>query len=179
MGCTKGNKNKGMQLVRKIQCIIISILLAITFVTPAVLGTTDEVILVWFDPTGDVDINIVVNHTDFDTVTGGTQEATGATAFTLYNNGSIAMDTTIQTNTSVESGNLSLDTDAAPGNDQYSLYIIGACTNQFITSTAVAWETDLAGGGSQTFGLRIYLGNLTVDYGRENTTINVTGTANT
>ena len=166
-------------IVETIQYVIVAALLVTTFLLPAVMGATSDSISITFNPSGNIDLDISPQSADVGVVGAGSSAGTAANYFTLYNNGTVGMDTQIEANSTTDSGNLTLDGDGSPGLDYFSLYVTGNCPNQYISSTPANWKQDLAPGGSETFGITVYLGQISMDYGQEKVTINVTGSIST
>lgn len=177
MGCNK-KRIKSLLVI----CLIIAILT--TAVSPIVLGGAhDDTVVVTFDPTGDIALEVWPATATFGSVTfstsdNGPTEGAGDTDYTLYNNGTLAADIYIFSNTTTDGGEMTLDNAGAPSADEYSLDITGTNVKQ-ITNTNASWSADLAASGTITFGIDLNLGSGTQDWGAQTTTINVTGVIHT
>ena len=168
-------------MMKKIKKILLSsfvtVLLFLAIVTPVVIGADDTVVIT-FDPTGTVALATKPTSIDFSTVSaGGSEESVGD--ITLYNNGTVSMTTSIDTNGSVDSGNLTLDEDGTPGEDFFSLQITSSsCSegNAWFTDTLTTYNDTLGPDSSTTFKITIHLGDISANWGQETTLLNFTGT---
>jgi hypothetical protein len=154
---------------------------------PIIIGATSDSLEISFDPDGDVDID--VNFADYNItvqvgpVISGTWTNTSGSTFTIYNNGTVAMDTQIQTNTSTDQGNMSLNASGvAPAQDEYAINITGL-SNGYPQDTyvhvayGVEFDQNLApSGGTATFDLCILLGDISANHTWQETTLNFTTT---
>ena len=170
MGCEK--KKMGKLLVT-----IFIITLVMTAIISPVIIAVEDTIIVTFDPTGSVTLDVAPELFDFSTVTSNSNEESSG-SFTLYNNGTVYMKTTCNTNSSTQ--NLTLDADGTPGDDYFSLQFTSAANfegnNAYITTaSSMTLNNTLAPSGSDTFKLTIHLGVITVDHPEQNTTVNFTG----
>jgi hypothetical protein len=177
LGCEKGWDGK--MRIKKIIVLLISAML-ITAITPLALAATSDIITVTFDPQGAIDIDVWPENASFGPVTFSSDvnwpsEGATDTTYTVYNNGTITADVFIFSNTSTDSGNMTLENTGSPGFDQYCLNVTGSNATQ-ITNTNASWLSNLVGGGGTvTFGLNLELGGGSTDFGAEKTRINITG----
>ncbi len=172
MGC---NKEKTKEII--IAFLIVTIFLS-TFMLPISIAA-DDTIHVTFDPTGSVSLDVSPQTLNFSTVTANGNEESGTT-FTLYNNGTIAMQTDCDTNATTDEGDLTLDADGSPTEDTYSLRFTSTTMDgddAYITDAGVTLDNSLSASGSDTFKITIYLGPISTDHGWQTTTVNFTGTA--
>ncbi len=134
-------------------------LLWLSVLTPVVVADETS-ISVTFDPDGVIDIDVSPKSYGFGTVQIGTWENTTGSTFTLYNNGTIPMDTQIKTNATTDSTQLTLDADGTPGVNQYSFRTDGLDSDGYIT-TAYAGDVDsaLSASGSKGFDLCLNIGS--------------------
>lgn len=170
MGCEK--KKMG-----KLLATIFIVTLVITAIISPVIIAVEDTIIVTFNPTGSVTLDVAPELFDFDTVASNGNEES-ANSFTLYNNGTMNMQTTCDTNSSTL--NLTLDADGTPGEDYFSLQFTSASNfegnNAYITTaSSMTLNNTLAPSGSDTFKLTIHLGVISVDHPEQNTTVNFTG----
>lgn len=187
MGCDKVNKisflGKERRINNKIVILLVGTML-VTAITPVVLAASQDHIVVTFNPTGAIDLDVTPNNASFGTVVfestnnwpteGGTD-----TSYTLYNNGTVAADVYIFSNTTTNSGSMSLDIDGASiPVDGYSLDVTGSDA-QYITATNASWADALAASGTITFGINLDLGSGSEDWASQTTRINITGAVNT
>lgn len=187
MGCDKLNKinflGKGRQINNKIIILLIGVML-VTAITPVVLAASQANIAVTFDPTGTIDLDVSPDDASFGSVvfesTNNYPTEGGLdTSYTLYNNGTVAADVYIFSNTTTDSGQMTLDDDgAAIPVDGYSLDVTGSDA-QYITHSNTSWVNALAASGTVTFGLNLDLGSGSQDWTSQTTRINITGTINT
>ena len=140
----------------------------------------DDTIHITFDPSGSVSLDVAPYYLNFSTVSASGSEES-STTFTLYNNGSIAMSTACDTNTTTDTGNLTLDSNGSPAEDNFSLQFTTAPNldgnTAYISSSGMTLDNSLAGSGSETFKITIHLGSISTDFSWQTTTINFTGTA--
>ena len=170
MGCEK--KKMGKLLVT----ILIITLVITAIISPGIMALEDT-ITVTFNPTGGVTLDVAPEVFNFSTVTSNANEET-ADSFILYNNGTMDMQTTCNTNSSTL--NLTLDADGTPASDNFSLRFTSATNfegdDAYIpTASSVTLNNSLAPDASDSFKITIYLGVITVDHPWQNTTVNFTG----
>ena len=158
---------KKILLVGLISAMLVSAL------TPIVMAATEEGITITFDPSGNIDIDVSPNSYDFGAASANSWTNSTGSTFTLYNNGSTAMDTQIKTNATTNSGNMTLDPDGLSiSADNYSLNTTGLDANAWITDSYGA-DVDSALGalGSTGFDLNLRLADISQDWGQETTTV--------
>lgn len=170
-----------MDKIERFFLISLIVMLVITAIAPpAIVADTSDTIHVTFDPTGEVNISITPPTLNFSTVTANSNKESTA-SFTLWNNGTIYMNTTCNTNLSTDEGNLTLDPDGTPETDYYSLQFTNTAfegNDEYIPSAStVILNQSLAPSGSGTFYVTIHLGYINDDYGWQTTTINFTASA--
>jgi hypothetical protein len=132
-----------------------------------------------FDPDGVVDIDVSTPEYGFGSVQVGTWENTTGSTFTLYNNGTVPMDTQIKSNATTDSTQMALDTNGGPGADAYSLYTDGLDSDGYIT-TAYGGDFDsaLSASGSKGFDMCLNIGSsLSSNFTAQRTTIYFQGSA--
>jgi hypothetical protein len=175
MGCRK----------EKIEKLLLSsfviTLIFIAVASPIVIGVDDTVVIT-FDPTGSVTLATKPTTLDCGTPANGSEDES-ATAITLYNNGSAPMTTSIDTNATTESGNLTLDPDGGTIiEDYYSVQITtSSCSEgtQYFTDTLTAYNDTLPPDDSTTFKITVWVGDISENFNQERTTLNFTGTLDT
>jgi hypothetical protein len=144
--------------------------------TPIVMAVTEDSVVITFDPEGAIDIDVHPASYAYGDVMAGKWANTTATYFTLYNNGSIAMDTQVKSNASTDSNDMYLYTPGAAGEaplDNYSLITNGLGVDGYM-ATAYGTDNDsgLASMDSKTFGINLRIGvNLSVNHSDQTTTI--------
>jgi len=189
MGCDKVNEIRFLGKERRINNKIIILLVGtmlVTAITPIALAASQANITVTFDPTGTIDLDVSPDAASFGSVffesadnwpTGNVTN----TSYTLYNNGTVAADVHIFSNTTTDSAQMTLDDDGASiAVDGYSLDVTGSEAQQ-ITATNASWIDNLAADatGFVTFGLNLDLGSGSQDWDAQTTRINITGTIHT
>ena len=144
-----------------------------------VFAATEDNLIITFDPDGDIDIDISLATYNFSSVLANEWTNTTGGTFTLYNNGSVAMDTQIKSNATTDETDMSLNASGvAPGQDEYAIYIQGLDTQNYLT-TAYALEFDqgLIPADSKTFDVCLLIGtNLSANHSWQTTTISFQGT---
>jgi len=158
---------KKILLVGLISAMLVSAL------TPIVMAATEEGITITFDPSGNIDIDVSPNSYDFGAAGANSWTNSTGSTFTLYNNGSTAMDTQIKTNATTNSGNMTLDPDGVSiPMDNYSLNTTGLDTDAWITASYGAdVDSSLAALGSKGFDLNLRLADISEDWGEDTTTV--------
>jgi hypothetical protein len=164
--------------IRKLNVfLIVSIMLAASI--QMVLAATEDNLIITFNPDGDIDIDINLATYNFSSVLANEWANTTGGTFTLYNNGSVAMDTQIKTNATTDETDMSLNASGvAPVQDEYAIYIQGLDTENYLT-TAYALEFDqgLIPSDSKTFDVCLLIGtNLSANHSWQTTTISFQGT---
>ena len=145
----------------------------VSALTSIAMAATEEGITITFDPSGNIDIDVGPNSYDFGTANANSWTNSTGSTFTLYNNGTTSMDTQIKTNTTTNSGNMTLDPDGVSiAMDNYSLNTTGLDTDAWITSSYGAdVDSALAALGSTSFDLCLKLADISQDWGLETTTV--------
>ena len=158
----------------KILFTLIVTFILIAAAAPIVLAASEDNVVITFDPNGDIDIDISLASYNFSSVIAGMwTNSTGGT-FTLYNNGSVPMDTQIKTNATTDETDMSLNASGvAPDTDEYAIYIEDLDFPDYLT-TAYGTEFDqgLTSQDSKTFDICLLLGtNLSANFSWQTTTI--------
>jgi hypothetical protein len=180
MGCRKERYNLSYGSdIKKILFAWLVSLLWLSMLTPVVLADTTD-IHVTFNPEGTVDIDVSPKTYDFGSVFAGgynNSSGMGALYFTLYNNGSVTMDTQIWSNITTDSDALTLDGNGAPGQDAYSFFTDGLDADNWIPSSAsTEHDSALAASGTKDFDINLTMGSpLTSNFPQQRTMINLTG----
>jgi hypothetical protein len=173
------NFSKYATSIKKINSKILFALL-VTFIlvattAPIVLAATEDTVIITFDPDGNIDIDISYSSYNFSSVSTNTWANTSAGYFTLYNNGSVPMDTEIKTNASTDEGNMNLNASGVPpGTDEYAIYIDNNLDFPGYLTTAYGtyFDQGLASSDSKTFDICLLIGvNLTANFSWQTTTI--------
>jgi len=160
-------------------CLVIAVIFAT--VTPmsitTVLAATEDHVTVTFNPTGNISIEISPPTYDFGAIYAEGWVNTSGTTFTIYNNGSVGMDTEIKTNGTTESTNFTLDTTGATIEliDNFALQTNGLDSDAWLTSGYSNVDTDIAADASTSFDLRLHIGNISENFGQEQVRIYVQG----
>ena len=187
MGCNKVNKLSFLGTKRQVNNKILILLIGamlVTAITPVVLAASQANIAVTFDPTGTIDLDVSPDDASFGSVVfesanNWPTEGGAVDSYTLYNNGTVAADVYIFSNTTTDSGQMSLDIDGAGiPVDGYSLDVVGSEAKQ-IAIVNDSWIDALAASATVTFGLNLDLGSGSQDWTSQTTRINITGTINT
>jgi len=109
--------------IKKIYGILVTLIILAGF-TPLVWAATEDTVVITFDPDGNIDIDINYLSYNYSTVYANSWANTSGGYFTLYNNGSVPMDTQIRTNATTDETDMSLnESGVAPGTDEYEIYI--------------------------------------------------------
>jgi hypothetical protein len=158
---------------KKIYVILVTSIFVAAF-TPLVLAASEDSVVITFDPNGDIDIDISLASYAFGSIYANQWSNTTGGTFTLYNNGTVAMDTQIKTNATTDSAQMSLNASGVPpGTDKYAIYISGLDVGNYLT-TAYSLEFDqgLLPADSKTFDICLRLGtNLSANFTTQTTTI--------
>jgi len=162
---------------KKINVLLVATMILAAF-TPLVMAATTDDLIITFDPDGDIDIDVNISAYNFSKVQANSwTNATGGT-FTLYNNGSVAMDTRIKTNATTDEGDMSLNaTGVAPVQDEYAIFIEGLDLEQYLESSYNEYfDTVLLPQDTKTFDVCLLIGiNLSANHSWQTTTISFEG----
>jgi hypothetical protein len=176
MGC---NKEKIKKLLLS---SFVTILIFLAIATPVVIGE-NSTINVTFDPQGSVTLDVTPATLNFSTVDANGNEESSS-AFTLYNNGTISMNTTADTNSTTDTKELTLDEDGSPIEDYFSLQFTDCASfegdDAYITDAGMTLNKTLTPATqSGTFKVTIHLGDISANHSWQATTINFTGAPST
>ncbi|MCX6665864.1 MAG: hypothetical protein NT038_07405 [Euryarchaeota archaeon] len=117
-------------------------------------------ISITFDPDGTVYIDVTPKSRAFGAILIGAWVNTTGSTFTLFNNGTMAMNVQFKSNATTDSTQLTLDTDGNPGADSYSLYTDGLDNDGYITAAyAGDFDMALAESGNKGFDLCLNMGS--------------------
>jgi len=149
-------------------CLVLS-MLVLAFVSPPNIMRVsgNDTITVTFDPDGNVSLDVWPATWAAGTVYANSSKATTAAYFTLANNGTVnGMYTDIKVTSGAAAMNIYDGQCIDVGkNDYYSINASGTISNQTFIHTGEYRNIDdnLAKGSTKTFGLTIYLSNLTTN----------------
>ena len=175
MGCN-GNK------IQRFFLIGLVLMLVITAFMPQQIVLADESITVTFNPTGSVIGDVSPNIIDYGGVTMGGSEA--SSSLTLWNNGTVQMDTDVETNKTT--ADMECDGDGVGGSlaeDFFALQFTNTAldgNNLYISNTSASQtqlDTGLAGGNSDTFEVTIHIDSASAEHATQTTWINFTFSA--
>ena len=164
--------------VRKICVLILTLMILIAF-SPLVLSVSEDSVTIYFDPDGDIDIDVSEVEHNFTAVLANEWSNTTGSTFTLYNNGTVSMNTQAKTNASTDEGDMSLNASGvAPVQDEYAIYIDGLNVSNYIgTAYSENLGTDMFPAGSNGFDVCLLIGdNLSANHSYQTTTIYFQGT---
>ncbi|UCF49170.1 MAG: hypothetical protein JSU91_05320 [Thermoplasmatales archaeon] len=163
--------------IKKVNVLLVSTMILAAF-TPIVMAATTDDLIITFNPDGDIDIDVNISDYDFGSVQANEWSNTTGGTFTLYNNGTVAMDTRIKTNATTDETDMSLNaTGVAPGQDEYAIKIQGLdATGYLETSYNLYFDTSLLPADSKTFDVCLLIGtNLSANHSQQTTTISFEG----
>ena len=163
--------------LKKINVLLVTAMIFAAF-TPLVMAATTDDLIITFDPDGDIDIDVNISAYNFTKVQANSWTNTTGGTFTLYNNGSVAMDTRIKTNASTDEGDMDLnESGVAPQQDEYAIYIEGLDLEQYLNSSYLQYfDTVLLPQDSKTFDVCLRIGiNLSANHSWQTTTISFEG----
>jgi hypothetical protein len=159
--------------IKKIYGILVTLIILAGF-TPLVWAATEDTVIITFDPDGNIDIDISYSSYNYSTVYANSWANTSTGYFTLYNNGSVPMDTQIRTNASTDETNMALnESGVPPGTDEYAIYIEDLDFPGYLNSSYVGdFDQNLNPLDSKTFDICLLLGvNLSANFSWQTTTI--------
>ena len=158
---------------KKIGCCILVSLIIIAAASPLVLAASEDTVIITFDPDGDIDIDVNLSFYNFSSVVAGIWSNTTGGTFTLYNNGTIPMDTEIRTNASTDEGDMNLNESAVPPQqDEYAIYIEGLDFENYVNSSyTIDFDQGLNPNDSKTFDICLLMGNISTNHSWQTTTI--------
>ena len=166
---------------RKKLAVGLVILILFALITPipmtTVFAATTDTLVCTFDPQGNISIEIAPNTYDFGTIWAGSWRNTSGNTFTLYNNGTVGMDTDF--NVSGNATNFTLDnTGACSSIDEYAVQTNGLDTDGWLDTAPLGGATfdqNIVANGNKGFDLRLRIGTIAQDYGEDSFTITVQG----
>ncbi len=163
----KAERNK-----KTVFSILVSLILIVA-TSPMVLAATEDTVIITFDPDGDIDIDVNLSFYNFSSVVAGIWSNTTGGTFTLYNNGTIPMDTEIRSNASTDEGDMDLNqSGVAPQQDEYAIYIEGLDFENYVNSSyTIEFDQGLNPSDSKTFDIGLLLGNISTNHSWQTTTI--------
>jgi hypothetical protein len=158
---------------KKIGFAILVSFLMFAATTPLAFAATTDTVIITFDPDGDIDIDVNLSFYNFSSVVAGIWSNTTGGTFTLYNNGTIPMDTEIRTNASTDEGDMDLnESDIAPQQDEYAIYIEGLDFENYVNSSyTIEFDQSLNPSASKTFDICLLLGTISTNHSWQTTTI--------
>jgi hypothetical protein len=164
---------KSHLVVNKFFIISAILLLFLSTFSPLILAATEDNVRVTFNPDGNIDIDITPASYDFGSTVAGVWTNSSGSYFTLYNNGTVPMDTQIRTNATTEETDMTLNTTGSPGLDEYSFNTSGLSNDMwFPSSYGLESDTSLASGSSKGFDICLLIGtSLSANHSTQNTTI--------
>jgi len=158
----------------KILFVLIVTFILIAATTPIILAASEDNVIITFDPNGDIDIDISLASYNFSSAIAGMWKNSTGGVFTLYNNGSVPMDTQIKTNATTDETDMSLNASGVPpALDEYALYIEDLDFPDYLTSVYGAeFDQGLNSLDSKTFDICLLIGvNLSANFSWQTTTI--------
>jgi hypothetical protein len=179
-GCMRKNKKEILNKIfysverdKKIGFAILVSFVMLAATMPMVLAATVDTVIITFDPDGDIDIDVNLSDYNFSSVVASIWSNTTGGTFTLYNNGTIPMDTEIRTNASTDEGDMDLnESDVPPGMDEYAIYIQGLDFENYVNSSyTIEFDQGLDPSDSKTFDICLLLGNISTNHSWQTTTI--------
>lgn len=158
---------------KKIGFTILVSFIMLAATTPLVLAATVDTVIIIFDPDGDIDIDVNLSFYNFSSVVAGIWSNTTGGTFTLYNNGTIPMDTEIRTNASTDEGDMDLnESGVPPAMDEYAIYIEGLDFENYVNSSyTIDFDQGLNPSESKTFDICLLLGNISTNHSWQTTTV--------
>jgi hypothetical protein len=179
MGCRKERYNLSYGSdTKKILFAWLVSLLWLSVLTPIVVADETS-ISVTFNPEGTIDIDVSPKTYNFTTIQAGAWKNTTGSYFTIYNNGTVPMDTQFKSNATTDSAALSLDNDGNPGSNAYSFRTSGLDADDYITNAYAAdLDSAIAQHGTKGFALCLRMASsLTQNFSYQRTTVYLQGSA--
>ena len=141
---------------------------------PLVFALSEDTLVISFDPDSDIDIDVSLATYNYSTVTVNEWTNTSGEHFTLYNNGTISMDTEIRADNITAEGNMSLnESGVVPGTDEYALYIEDLSSPGYVNDSYIMeFDDDLLPASDKSFDICLLIGtNTTLNHTWQTTTI--------
>jgi hypothetical protein len=162
--------------------LVIAMTIFATFapISITVLAADSDDITITFNPAGNVSIDVSPGYYNFSTIYASSSKLTTTSYFTIWNNGTINnMDT--DATISTKPANFNIDADSPPtGNDKYALLALQGSISSAPwfdeAPTYVNLDSDIDMGGSDTFGLRLYISNVTSNFTWQTMVVTLRGT---
>ena len=141
-------------------------------------GTTDTITLT-FDPMGNISIEVAPESYDFGTIWASSGKPTASNYFTIWNNGTINnMDTDILITDDPD--DLAVNETAPPGGvDYYSLLVLQGSVSAAPWVKESDWsdlDSDIDMGGTDNFGLCLYISNISQNWTQQTMVVTLMGT---
>ena len=163
--------------IKKVTVLLVTTMTLAAFTPYALAATTDDLIIS-FDPDGEIDIDVNLSFYNFTSVQANEWANTTGGTFTLFNNGTVSMNTRIKTNATTDEGDMSLNESAvAPGTDEYAIHIVGLDLTQYLNDSYIQYfDSGLIPDDSKTFDVHLLIGtNLSANHSWQTTTISFEG----
>jgi hypothetical protein len=176
----KGNEIRKQIKMRKDNKFLLTFIVSFMLImatSPLVLGLHEDLLVITFDPDADVDINVDFTAYNFSIVLAAEWSNTTGEIFTLYNNGTIAMDTEIRADNSSE-GDMTINgTGVPPATDEFAIYIEDLDFPHYLNDSYVDdFDTALASNGYKSFDVCLLLGtNLSANHSWQTVNISFRG----
>jgi hypothetical protein len=155
-----------MQQMKKLQVLVVGILIVITFFVPIVIAADTATITITVTASGTVSISVTPTTWAMGTLTLGSSNDTSSTYFTLSNDGDVRIDTQIKGSNSLD---WSLVT-GATGTDTFNITTNDTLAVQLTTSYQnFKQDLDPVTGNTYQFGLIFYMPTADTSGGAEQT----------
>ena len=166
---------------RKKLAIGLLVIMLFALLTPIpmtkVFADTTDTLTATFDPKGNISIEIGPQTYNFGEIWALGWRNTTGTTFTIFNNGSVAMDTDF--NVSQNATNFTLDNTGACGSDdEYAIYTSGLDSDGWLDTAALGGATfdqNLVSDGSKSFDLHLHIGDITENFDEDTFVISAQG----
>ena len=171
-----------MKIKKILTIALVTSILSIASFSPisiTVLAATTDTITITFDPQGNVSLDVFPEEWNLSTVWSYSNESTTNNYFTLWNNGTVDMQTDIQITTSPANLCVEYNISEPTTDNYYALNLTGTTIsgkNHWVQElAAIQLDSDIDASASDTFGFTFYLSNITTNHSWQTLVVTLTG----
>ena len=171
-----------MKINKILMIALVASILSIASFSPisiTVLAGTTDTITITLDPQGNISLDVFPEEWNLSTVWSYSNESTTNNYFTLWNNGTVDMQTDIQITTSPALLHVEYNISEPTTDNYYALNLTGATIsgkNHWVQElVAIQLDSSIVASASDTFGFTFYLANITANHTWQTLVVTLTG----
>jgi len=171
-----------MKIKKILMIALVASILSIASFSPisiTVLAGLTDTITITLDPQGNVSLDVFPEEWNLSICWSYSNESTTINYFTLWNNGSVDMQTDIQITTSPENLHVDYNQSEPTTDDYYALNLTGSTIsgkNHWVREdTTIQLDSNIAASASDTFGFTFYLANISANHTWQTLVVTLTG----